>query len=57
MACPERVENVSGDSTDQSWYPYKCALTGAKISSEKSYKRCEYAFNYEECPAYKKEYK
>ena len=54
MACPERVKNVDGDSTDRSWYPYVCALTGAKISSDKSYRCCEYSSDYEECPAYKR---
>lgn len=57
MACPELVDNVSGDSTDRLWYPYRCALTGAKISSDKCYKRCEYSSDYEKCPAYKREYK
>lgn len=57
MACPELVDNVSGDSTDRSWYPYRCSLTGAKISSDKCYKRCEYSSDYEKCPAYKREYK
>lgn len=54
MVCPERVKNVEGDSTDRSWYPYVCALTGAKISSDKSYRCCEYSSDYEECPAYKR---
>lgn len=56
MACPELVKNTSGDSTERSWYPYRCAYTDAKISSSDSYKNCEYACNYEECPVYKRKH-
>lgn len=56
MACPERIENTKGDCTDRSWYPYICALTGAKIDSDKNRRRCEYSCDYKECRAYKEEY-
>lgn len=55
MACPERVENQ--DSYERSSYPYVCALTGAKINSDKNSRRCECSYDYEECPAYKREYR
>lgn len=56
MACPYLVKNRKGDCTEQSWYPYRCALTDAKISSDHAYKRCEYSSDYEECSVYKSEH-
>lgn len=56
MSCPQLVKNRDGDCTERSWYPYRCALTDAKIDNDQFHRRCEYSCNYEECRAYKKEY-
>lgn len=56
MSCPQLVKNTEGDSTERSWYPYRCALTDAKIDSDEEYRRCRYRDDYEKCRAYRKEY-
>ena len=53
MPCPYLTENYKGDSTDRSWYPYICDVTGRKISSDEEYKHCDYSSDYENCRAYK----
>jgi hypothetical protein len=53
MSCPKLVENTKGDCTERSWYPYRCAVTDEKISSDEEYRHCRYSSDYEKCRAYK----